>query len=491
MSTWAGTGTASFTDGTGNTAAFNTPYGIAVDRSGQVYVADQNNHRIRKITPAGEVSTLAGTGSAGSADGTGATATFDSPHGVAVDQSGNVYVADSYNHSIRIISTEGLVSTLAGVGGAFGTLNGTGGTAKFFYPYGVAVDTSGTVYVAEYGNHLIRQISPSGVVTNLAGVGGTGGAVNGTGGTARFNNPSGIALDTSGNVYVADIGNHLIRKISAAGVVSSFAGIWGAVGHVNGTAGTARFDNPSGVAIDTSGHVYVADTYSHLIRKISPEGVVSTLAGTTGVSGVVEGSGQTARFFYPKGVAVDTSGTLYVADANNHLIRKITPAGVVTTLAGVASTSGSSDGMGTTARFNFPSSVAVDQSGTVYVADANNHLIRKITPAGVVTTLAGVASTSGSSDGMGTAARFNIPYGVAVDPSGHVYVADQFNQRIRKISPAGVVRTVAGLGGSFSFADGTGTAAQFNNPTGVAVDASGNLYVSDQFNNRIRKITPI
>ena len=315
------------------------------------------------------------------------------------------------------------------------------------------------------------------MVTTLAGS--TNGNNNGTGTAAKFNAPSGVAVDSSGQVYVADQGNHRIRKIDPAGVVTTFAG--STSGSADGTGTAAQFNRPAGVAVDSRGNVYVADIDNHRIRKISPTGVVTTLAGSS--SGYMDGTGTAAQFNGPYGVAVDSSGQVYVADYNNHRIRKISPVGVVTTLAG--STSGSADGTGTAAQFNFPNCVAVDSSGHVYVGDTWNHRIRKISPAGVVTTFAG--STSGSADGTGTAAQFNQPSGVAVDSSGNVYVADTLNHRIRKISPAGVVTTFAGS--SSGDDDGTLADAKFNNPSGVAVDSSGHFYVADRNNHRIRKIS--
>jgi sugar lactone lactonase YvrE len=314
-------------------------------------------------------------------------------------------------------------------------VDGSGATANFDTPYGVALDTTGNVNIAEWNRSVIRVISPAGQVSAIAGVRGMPGYVDGTGGTAQFNFPSGVAVDTSGYLYVADNASHLIRKISPAGVVSTFAGTVGVAGSANGTGTGAQFNNPSGVAVDTSGHVYVADYSNQLIRKINPAGVVSTLAGS-GVSGSANGTGTGAQFNNPSGVALDTNGNLYVADKSNHQIRKITSAGVVSTLAGVGTAnSGTADGTGASARFNSPTGVAVDKSGKVYVADYTNHLIRQISPEGLVSTLAGVASMAGYVDGVVGTAKFNNPSGVAVDTSGHVYVADSNNHRVRKITP--------------------------------------------------------
>ena len=229
---------------------------------------------------------------------------------------------------------------------------------------------------------------------------------------------------------------------------TTLAGI--APGSADGTGRAARFDHPSGVAVDSAGYVYVADTENNTIRRITPSGVVSTFAGLAGSRGSADGAGNIARFAGPSGVAVDSAGNVYVADRENHTIRKITPSGVVSTLAGLAGSFGSNDGTGSAARFSFPTGVAVDSAGNVYVADYGNDTIRKITPSAVVSTLAGLAGNPGSVDGTGSAARFFQPCGVAVDSAGNVYVADTFNSTIRKITPAGVVSTLAGLAGSLA-----------------------------------------
>src|SRR5688572_25591787 len=275
--------------------------------------------------------------------------------------------------------------------------------------------------------------------TTLAGATSSG-AVDGIGNAARFNTPQGVAVDASGNVYVADTNNHTIRKITFFGVVTTLAGSAGNLGTSDGVGSAARFNLPRGVAVDSAGNVYVADTSNNAIRKITAAGVTTTLAG--GTAGSVDGTGNAAQFISPSGVAVDASGFVYVADTGNNSIRRITPEGVVTTLAGGLSPSntGNTDGTGLAARFASPRGVAVDTSGSVYVADRDNNLVRRITAGGVVTTLAGFSDgTTGSTDATGSAARFNAPSGVAVDASGNVYVADTGNKTIRRVTPAGVV----------------------------------------------------
>jgi sugar lactone lactonase YvrE len=320
-----------------------------------------------------------------------------------------------------------VVSTLAG-SGAKGNTNGTGTSATFNYPTGIAVDAAGNVYVADSYNNLIRKISPAGVVSTLAGSG-TSGSANGVGTAASFYEPYGVAVDAVGNVYVADLVNNLIREITSAGVVTTFAGN-GTAGKTNGIGTAASIASPDGIAIDGTGNLYVADGYN-LIRKITSSGIVSTLAGS-GLQGSANGTGTAASFLDPAGIAIDATGNLYVADGNE-LIRKITPAGVVTTFAG-SGVQGNTNGTGTAASFYLPTGVALDAAGNVYVAELINSLIRKISPAGVVTTFAGSGSgVLGSTNGIGTAASFKNPFGIAVDATGNIYVADTGNNLIRKI----------------------------------------------------------
>ena len=488
-------------DGTGVAAQFQGPFGAAVDRAGNVYVADTFNHTIRKVTAAGEVTTLAGNaGNPGSTDGTGSAAQFNHPTGVAVDSSGNVYVADSFNHALRKITAAGMVTTLAGNATVTGSADGIGTAAQFGNPSGVAVDGAGNLYVVDSFNHTIRIVTTTGIVTTLAGTTGVAGSADGTGTAAQFSHPIGVAVDSAGSVFVADTYNHLIRKVTAAGVVTTLAGKAGrdTTGSADGTGTAAEFYLPQGVAVDSAGNAYVADTSNQTIRKVTPGGAVTTLAGNASITdtyghalgGFADGTGTAARFDHPTGVAVDRAGTIYVADIANHLIRKVSAAGVVTTLAGKPGTYGGyADGTGSTAQFNAPASVAVDRAGNIYVADFYNQTIRKVSAAGVVTTLAGSAGVSGHADGTGSAALFYGPTGVAVDRAGNVFVADNSSLTIRKVSVAGVVTTFAGNPGIPGSADGTGSAARFAGPTSVAVDNAGNVYVTDTDNQTIRKIS--
>jgi streptogramin lyase len=320
-----------------------------------------------------------------------------------------------------------------------GFANGAGSVARFNHPFGLTFDKSGNLYVADQGNQLIRMITPSAVVSTYAGTVGITGFINGASASSSFDKPFSVAADTLGNVYVADAGNNVIRLISASGTVSTFAGT-GIAGAANGTD-TATFNSPIGVAVDLSGNVYVADYENDLIRKITSAGVVSTIAGKIGVTGVADGLDTAARFNLPESLAVDASGNIYVADNGNNMIRKITPAGMVSTIAGNGQP-GFADGSGTSASFNSPFGIAVDANGNIYVADSGNNRIRKITPAGAVSTFAG-SGIKGANDATGAAATFNTPSGVAVDAAGNVYVADENNNLVRKITPAAVVTTIA------------------------------------------------
>ncbi len=325
--------------------------------------------------------------------------------------------------------------------------------------------------------------------TTFAGTAGVVGSADGTGSAAQFASPSQIAVDSSNNLYVADTGNHTIRKITPARVVTTIAGLAGVSGSANGTGSAARFNSPIGVARDQAGNLYIGDSDNNTIRKITPAGVVTTLAGFAGVAGSTDGTGSAARFNGPRGVGVDAAGNIFVADTFNNTIRKITPAGVVTTLAGLAGASGSVDGVGSAARFDRPRGVTVDANSNILVADTANNTVRRVTPSRVVTTVAGSAGFSGSTDGSVFDSRFFGPIGIA-SKSGNVYLADTVNDLIRKITSVGVVTTLGGTPIVAGSADGTGAAARFASPQAVALDSNSNLFVSDTGNNTIRKGVP-
>lgn len=547
VSTFVGSpGQAGSADGTGAAARFNWPRGLAVDTAGNLYVGDVGNATIRKVTPAGAVTTLAGTaGNPGYADGLGAAARFSGNlQGLAVDGAGVIFVADGGNYVVRRIQPDGSVGTLAGHQGVHGYLDGTGTAAKFGSNLrGLALDGSGNLYVADAVNYVIRKIVVgTGVVSTLAGLAGTEAHADGIGAAARFSWTCGLSTGSDGMIYAADWDSGRIRRINpSTAEVSTLAGAsWG---YQDGPAATAKFDGPCAVVaaadgsvyvsdwsygtirkisggqvttfagahliqgntngdrvlatfyecdalvVDGSFNIYVADAYNYAIRKIQ-FGQVSTLAG--GTQGSTDGSGSAAKFgtLFTANLGVDASGNLYVGDSGGHTIRKVTPAGVVTTLAGTGGVAGAVNGTGAAARFNNPHGTAVDGDGSVFVADTDNHVIRMVSPEGHVFTFAGAFGGATELDGVGSAARFNGPTGLVRHGSGNFYVADYYGHTIRKITPSGMVTTLAGNPGNPGSADGTGAAAGFRNPHSLAVDAAGNVFVADAGNHLVRKVTP-
>ena len=602
VTTVAGTGTFGFIDGDAATAQFRSPVGITVDDNGILFVADRNNHSIRRIDTDGNVSTIAGTGTFGFIDGDASTAQFSSPNGITVDDSGVVYIADQVNFSIRRIDTDGNVSTIAGTGTP-GFIDGDAATAQFRSPLDITVDDNGMLFVTDSGNHSIRRLTPEAcpnpdilitqsadttitsengqtdtifialsqaptsdvvvtlsiddasegsiptedltftsanwdthqlviitgeddeeldgsvsymltafvvdassddafdgvsattIVTNLddeetcytvstvAGTG-DGGFMDGNAATAQFNFPFGITVDDSGVVYIADLINHRIRRIDTDGNVSTIAGT-GTPGFIDGDAATAQFNAPVGITVDDNGILFVTDFSNHSIRRIDTDGNVSTITGT-GTPGFIDGDAATAQFNLPFGITVDDSGILFVADSENHRIRRIDTDGNVSTLAGTG-TPGFTNGDTATAQFNAPGGITVDDNGILFVADQRNHNIRRIDTDGNVSTLAGTGA-SGFTDGDAATAQFNFPTGITVDDNGILFVTDVSNQSIRRIDTDGNVSTLAGTGAS-GFTDGDAATAQFNSPVGITVDDSGVVYIADQSNHSIRRLT--
>ena len=316
VSTLAGSGTAGFADGLRTTAQFAGPHGLVIAIDGTVYVADRDNHRIRMISPSGIVSTLAGSGVAGFADGFGSSAQFNNPIGIAIDKNGDLYVADETNHRIRKVTRAGLVSTIAG--SVAGFIEGPSANARFRTPRGVAVTDNGTLYVSDFSNNRIRIISPSGIVSTLAGS--DEGNINGTGSSARFNRPWGMSIGPNGDIFVADSGNSTIRRVTPAGQVTTYAGT--VSGFADGAASSAQFSSIHDLVAAPDGSLYIADTYNFRIRKISTSGLVTTYAGTNS-PGLIDGQPGNANFGETHGLGIDRFGGLYVGDYTNFVVRKI------------------------------------------------------------------------------------------------------------------------------------------------------------------------
>jgi uncharacterized protein (TIGR03437 family) len=471
------------------------PNYIAFDAQGNIYFSDTGLSMVLKVSAVtGVISIVAGNGlSNGGGDGGLAVgASLGYPMGLAFDSAGNLYIADRDAGVVRKVDTNGIITTVVGAGG--GGFSGDGGPATqalLSGPHGVAVDESGNLYIADYGNNRIRMVTAStGIITTIAGSNTIGFAGDGGPATkATFWLPTGIAVDSSGNVYIADTYNHVIRKINTSGIISTIAGSnQGGYGGDNGPATKADLAAPQSVTLDASGNLYIGDTANERIRYVNPSGIITTIAGTgtAGFSG--DGALATgATFGNPVGLAVDASGAVYVADLNNGRVRRFAVGGAITTFAGTVTSVGDG-GPSIQSRLNRPSSVAVDSSANLYIADPTANRVRKVTPSGTITTVAGNGQTGyGGDNGPGSAAILSTANSVAVDSAGNVYIADAGNGRIRRVNATtGIITTLAGGGNGAAYTGpGTGgdggpaTAATVRFPLQVAVDGAGNVYFVD------------
>jgi len=519
--------------GMATAARLNLPQRVALDAAGNLYIADTSNHRIRKVSLDGIISTVAGTGEAGfSGDkGPATAAQLNMPYGLTVSTSGLLYIADTFNNRVRRVDSTGAIDTVAGGGDALGD-GGPAAGASLYQPYDVAADSSGNLYIADLGNSRVRKVNSQGVISTLAsGIGharglavdaigtvyvangygynqilkiesggnmsvaaGTGGSgFSGDGGPATaawFNAPPGVAVDAAGNLYVADHGNRRVRKISTLGSITTLAGSGQPdLAGDGGPAGGATLSQPAGIVFDGAGNLYVADAGNHRIRKISPQGVITTVAG--GGSALGDGGPATgAMLASPQGLALDRIGNLYVADTGNHRVRKIDLRGAISTVAGNGKDNWDSvfkgdDGPATGASTVVPTGVALDAAGNLYIAE--NHLfrscVRKVNPQGIISTVA-------------AAAGLTRPYAVIVDGTGNLYISESGGHaycdfgpctRVLKVDPQGVMTTVAG-GGSVLGDGGPATSAVLKGLAGMSLDALGNLYIAEMGNNSIRKV---
>jgi trimeric autotransporter adhesin len=386
-------------------AQLNRPWGAVVDGAGNLYIADTLNHRIRKVTPDGAISTFAGNGTQGFSgdDGPATAAQLISPMGVAIDSAGNFYIADYYDIRVRKVMRNGVISTVAGNGNPnFGNDGGLATTAQLISPMSVAVDAAGNLYIADSKYNRVRMVTAAGVIETVAGNYTSG--FSGDGGPAteaKLNNPNGVAVDSTGNLYIADYGNNRVRMVTAAGVIRTVAGN-GTEGYSGdgGLATEAKLNNPNGVAVDSAGNLYIADSGNNRVRIITAAGVIRTIAGN-GTSGFIGGDGSVmlATLNFPTGVAVDSAGNLYIADTWNNRVRKVSVAGVISTVAGNGAGGFSGDGgPATSASLYSPAGVAVDSTGNLYIADSLNYRVRMVTAAGVIHTVAGDGTHGFSGD---------------------------------------------------------------------------------------------
>ncbi|HTA83119.1 MAG TPA: NHL repeat-containing protein [Bacteroidia bacterium] len=475
----------------------NYPTGIALDKKGNIYIADKTNNRIQKLGSDGAISTIAGNGKVGYTGdgGPGTSASLKHPMSVTADAWGNIYIADAGNNCIRKINAKGIITTIAGTGEAGYTGDkGQATAAKLNYPNSVYADVSGNIFIADEGNNCIRKINSEGVITTIAGNGKSGYSGDGNAATdGELGRPTGVTTDNTGNIYIADWANNCIRKVDVNGIISTFAGT-GKPGFSgdSGKATLAKLHIPSNVSTDNKGNIYIVDFGNHRVRKVDSKGMIVTIAGNGAQNYFGDGGPATAaELYYPSGIAVDAAGNIYNADKQVHRIHKTNANGIISIIAGSGTRGYKGDGgPSEKALINSPSGIKVDAEGNLYIADVGNHCIRKINSAGIISTIAGKGVAGFSGDGgPATAAAFNFPYDVAPDNKGNIYIADYSNHRIRKVDSKGIVTTIAGNGTiGFSGDGGSAINAEFNFPIAIAIDGTGNIYVSDQSNNRIRKI---
>ena len=491
----AGNGNASFTGdgGMATNAGLANPYAVIVDSNGNLLIADSNNNRIRKVDTNGVISTIAGGAALPFAPGDGGAATnagIYGPVGLCLDSVGNLFIADQQNHRIRKVATTGIITTVAGTGTAgYNFDNNTATISQLNFPSGVVVDSSGNLFIADSSNNRIRKVNTSGTITTVAGTGtagytGDGGAAT----SARINNPGGVARDAAGNLLVVDSGNHCIRKMTN-GIITTLAGNGtNSYAGDGGAATNASLSYPNGVVADSIGNLLIADAGNNRIRKVGTNGVIATVAGRM----LNDGDFATnATLNVPDHVACDSSGNLFIADAGNNRIRKVDTTGIITTVAGNGLQGFSGDGgAATNGSLNQPNGVTVDSFGNLWIADTRNQRLRKVDTNGIITTVAGAGLGGFSGDGgAATNAKIFLPMGVVLDVAGNVLIADYLNNRIRKLDTNGNISTVAGTGTfGFSGDGGAATSATMRNPHAVTLDANSNFYFADFWNYRIRKV---
>ena len=474
-------------------------FGLAVDSAGNLFIADVENRRVRRVGTDGVITTVAGSGEpgVGGDGGPAIEAQLGFVSGLAVDDSGNLYIADLEHHRVRRVDAAGIISTVAGDGrGGYNGEDIPATEAHLLHPRGLAVDRSGNLYIADAQNHRIRRVDSMGMIATVVGIGDWG--FEGEGGPALeafLRQPSVVAVDALDNLYISDGLNHRVRMVDSTGAITTVAGSgdWGFDGD-GGPALSARLSIPKGLVVDGYGNLYITNEDDHRVRMVNASGVITTVAGAHEAGfGGDGGPAVRATFNDPVGLATDLRGNLYIADRGNHRVRMVNPAGVITTVAGTGQIGAAGDGgPATMASVGYPSDVAVDAFGNLLISQRLG-VVRKVDPSGVITTVAGQSFRFGRSGdgGPATEAQLYSPISIDVDMFGNLYIADVFNRVVRRVDSAGTITTVAGTGSSGSGGDGgPAIEAQFTEPISVATDSRGNVFVADSWEHDVRKLSP-